>query len=65
MTSSTRADYAAMLALSDARKLENAAVHARCMADTELQAILLADARRRGRNKIDWVEYFRNIGFGD
>lgn len=58
-----QADYAACLALSDALKAENAAVRARCMADTALASHLLQDAKRRGKSTIDWDQYFRNIGF--
>jgi hypothetical protein len=56
------ADLAAMLALSDARKAENAAARERCKANAELCAVLLADAARRGQSEIDWAEYFRNVG---
>lgn len=55
-------DYANALAIHDARKAENAAMRARCMASASLCAVLLADARRRGHRAIDWPEYFRNTG---
>lgn len=57
-----RADYAALLALSDARRAENAAARARCLRDAELVRVLQADAERRGLAAIDWADYFRNLG---
>lgn len=54
-------DLAAMLALADARKAENAAARARCMANRELEATLRAEAERRGEI-FSWSVYFRNIG---
>ena len=53
-------DVAACLALSDARKRENAARRAAAQASAPLVAALQADAERRGRAEIDWQEYFRN-----
>ena len=58
----TAADYAACLALSNARKAENAAARSRAKGNAELCAVLFADARRRGLSEIDWSEYFRNAG---
>ncbi len=55
-------DLAACIALSDARKAENAAARARMLANPELTACLLADAKRRGHAEIDWADYFRNAG---
>lgn len=53
-------DFAATLAISDARKAENAAARTRAQMNTELCAVLLADAQRRGQKVIAWAEYFRN-----
>lgn len=56
------ADLAACIALADVRKAENAAARLRMQANAELCAELLAQAKRRGRDQIDWAEYFRNVG---
>jgi hypothetical protein len=53
-------DVNAMLALSDARKAEDAERRARAQANPELCAALLAQAKQAGRDQIDWPEYFRN-----
>ena len=53
-------DLAACLALSDARRAEDAARRAAAQANPELCAELLAAATRRGAAVIDWAEYFRN-----
>lgn len=58
-------DLTAMLALSDARKAENAAARARCKANPELCATLLEQAERRGQTEIDWSAYFRNAYLTD
>jgi hypothetical protein len=54
-------DLAHSVALNDARRAENAATRARMQASEGLCAVLLARARRRGENAIDWPEYFRNL----
>lgn len=56
------ADLRACLARDAARKAENAAWRARCLANTELAALLLEDAKRRGEPGIDWNAYFVNLG---
>jgi hypothetical protein len=54
-------DLRASLALSDARKAENAAARARARGKSELVAELERDSERRGfRGQIDWADYFRN-----
>ena len=58
-------DLRASLAVSDARKAENAAIRARMQNDAELRAALLAVARLRGESEIDWPEYFRNARVND
>ena len=55
-------DVRFLLALSDARKRENAERRAACQSDASLCAVLLDDAKRRGQTDIDWAEYFRNAG---
>jgi hypothetical protein len=57
-----QADYRACIALADARKRENAAARARCLASPVLGAVLLDAARRRGLASVDWVEYFVSVG---
>lgn len=57
-----RADYAACLAVADARKAENAAARTRMQANPELVDELQSQAARRGETQIDWPEYFRNAG---
>ena len=53
----------ATLALYDARKADNAAARARCLANSELRACLVAESVRRGLGgSVDWAEYFRNAG---
>lgn len=59
------ADLRHMVALQDARKAENAQARARARGNSELCAILLADAQRRGLSEIDRVEYFRNARISD
>jgi len=58
----TRRDYQACLAISDARKAENAARRAAARANAELGAALLAHAQRRGEPGIDWPGYFSRLG---
>lgn len=55
-----RANLAHLIALRNKRASENEARRAACKANAGLCALLLADAQRRGRAEIDWVEYFRN-----
>lgn len=55
-------DLAFCLALSDARKRENAQARCEAQSNRELCVMLLAEAKRRGQSEIDWVEYFRNAG---
>ena len=55
-------DLAACLALSDARKAENAEARERMRANSELADALLTDAIRRGDVAIDWDSYFRTMG---
>ena len=57
-----RHDFQAMLALSYARKRENAVRRAACQANADLCAWMLADARRRGLGAVDWQAYFQNAG---
>ena len=52
-------DLAAMIALSDARKAEDATARDRMRNDPELRAALAGEASRRGV-EVDWAEYFRN-----
>lgn len=54
-------DLRAMLALTDARKAENAARRAACMADKGLESLLRSEAERRGE-VFSWVAYFRDAG---
>lgn len=58
-------DLRASLAISDARKAENAAIRTRMQGDAELRAVLLATAQRRGESEINWPEYFRNVRVND
>jgi hypothetical protein len=55
-----QADFAACLALRDARAAENKAARDRAKANPDLCAYLQAEASRRGQSGIDWPEYFRN-----
>jgi hypothetical protein len=54
-------DLKAMLALSDARKRENAESRLHCKQNASLVAHLTAEAVRRGV-PLDWDDYFRQIG---
>lgn len=54
------ADIAVSVALSQARKQENAARRAAAQANPELVACLLERSKQRGQSEIDWPEYFRN-----
>lgn len=56
------ADLASCIRLADARKAENARARARCLANKDLTAVLLADAQRRGEPGIDWNGYFSRAG---
>ncbi len=58
----TARDYRAMLALSDARKADNASARARTQGNAEVRAQLEADAERRGETSIDWSGYFARLG---
>jgi hypothetical protein len=60
-----RSDLAASVAISQARKLENAERRAAAQANPELCAELLKQAQRRGQAGIDWPEYFRNAYMAD
>jgi predicted solute-binding protein len=55
-------DLRACLALRDERAKENAAARDRAVANAKLVSILQEDAARRGLDRIQWDEYFRNIG---
>lgn len=57
----TARDLRASLAISDARKAENAAWRLRMQNNPEICAALLESAQRRGESRINWAEYFRNI----
>ena len=56
------ADYAAMLAISDQRKVDNKAAQVRAMQNAELCSKLLDQASRRGESSINWRGYFQNSG---
>ena len=58
-------DLRVSLAISDARKAENAAIRARMQNDAELRSALLEAAHRRGESEINWPEYFRNVRVND
>lgn len=54
-------DLRACMALRDKRAAENAAARARCLSNESLRETLQAEAERRGRREIDWVNYFREL----
>lgn len=54
-----------MIAMSDARKAQNAEWRNRCLANEQLKIALLADAKRMGLAEINWPEYFRNLGISE
>lgn len=55
-------DLRAMLAISDARKAEDAATKARMRANVSLEATLRAQYARQGR-VFSWEKYFTNLGW--
>ena len=55
-------DLRACLALSDARKAENAAIRERLQQNPALRALLREEAERRGEPEIDWTGYFSRLG---
>ena len=58
-------DLRACIAADRIRKAENAKRRAACKASPTLCAVLLEQAKRRGKSAIDWPEYFRNLDIAE
>lgn len=58
-------DLRACIAADRLRKADLAKRRAACKASPTLCAVLLEQAKRRGKSAIDWPEYFRNLDIAE